>query len=102
MTCPAEDEIGVDQHARTPCAKAIGHHLSAAHRVSVVRSAAMTCSFRYAAIAHGPESAFSGLPTMEVTKLSGRLGAAPCSRHVQLVSTSTTLQSHPQAMLSTK
>src|SRR6266436_319716 len=91
-TFPAEDEIGVDQHARTPCAKAIGHHLSAAHRVSVVRSAAMTCSFRYAAIAHGPESAFSGLPTMEVTKLSGRLGAAPCSRHVPLGSINTTLQ----------
>jgi hypothetical protein len=29
---------------------------------------------------------------MEVTKLSGRLGAAPCSRRVPLGSTNTTLQ----------
>ena len=52
----------------------------------------MTCSFRYAAIAHGPESAFTGRPIMEVTKLTGRLGAAPSSRRAQLGSTNTTLQ----------
>ena len=52
----------------------------------------MTCSFRYDAIAHGPESTFTGRPIMEVMKLAGRLGAAPCSRCVPLGSTNTTLQ----------
>src|SRR5579862_3638198 len=87
----AADE-GNDQHACIPCAKAIGHHSYSAHRVSVVRSAAMTCSLRYAAIAHGPDSAFTGRPIMEVMKLAGRLGAAPCSRRVPAVSTNTMLQ----------
>ena len=71
---------------------AIGHHAYAAHRVSDARSEAMTCSFRYAAIAHGPESTFTGRPIIEVMKLAGRLGAAPCSRCVPLGSTNTTLQ----------
>jgi hypothetical protein len=31
----------------------------------------MTCLFRYAAIAHGPESMFSGRPIMELMKLDG-------------------------------
>ena len=45
-TLPAVEENGIDQHACSPCAKAIGHHAYAAHRVSDVRSAAMTCSLR--------------------------------------------------------
>jgi hypothetical protein len=71
---------------------AIGYHSYADHLVSDARSMAMTCPFRYAAIAEGPESTLTGRPRMESMKPRGRLGAAPCSRRVPLGSTNTTLQ----------
>src|ERR1700734_3274616 len=92
MILPAPEEIGVDQQDCSPCDKAIGHQPYSAHRVSVLRSVAITCLFRCTAMAQGPDSTLMGRPTMEVMKLVGRLGAAPFSRRLPLGSTNTTLQ----------
>src|SRR3984957_21069502 len=92
MPVPAAGDMGVDQHDRIPWANAIEHHPSAVHRVSTARSGAMICSFKKAAIAQGPESALRARPMIELMKLCGRLGAAPCARCAPLGSITTTLQ----------
>ena len=51
----AEETIGVDQHARRPCASAWAHQSCSRQRVSAAISALITCAFRNAAIAYGPE-----------------------------------------------
>src|SRR5262244_3706718 len=83
-TSPANDRIGVDEHALRPWANARGRNTDAGHRGSDATSDAITCVFRHAAIPQGPVSQSTGAPSIGSLKLEGRLGAAALWNFVPL------------------